>query len=73
MTIVGIACGLISSLTLVALLVAVIHERGYRAGAKAGWRNGYQVGLTDANNWWIRAEEQADEERQKIWKEDAQP
>ena len=34
------------------------------------YKYGYRNGRKDADRWWIGAEEQADQERQKIWKEE---
>lgn len=54
------------------------HERGYRRGSKAGdhdheeaYQRGYDHGHLDADNWWLNAEQQVDQARQKIWKEEA--
>ena len=51
------------ALPLVLLLFSVwSHTELYKCG--------YRKGREDADKWWIGAEEQADQERQKIWKEE---
>jgi hypothetical protein len=37
---------------------------------KLGSDYGYKGGRIEANNWWIRAEEQTDQARKKIWREE---
>jgi hypothetical protein len=69
----------------VACLISVMasclyfHKRGYRLGSQAGdhdheeaYQRGYDHGHLDADNWWLNAEQQVDQARQQIWKEEAQ-
>lgn len=34
-----------------------------------GFARGYEVGRREADNWWIAADQQADQARQSIWRE----
>lgn len=34
-------------------------------------KEGYELGRRDADNWWLDAERQTEEERRKIWRESA--
>lgn len=44
----------------------LFHERGYKRGKEEG----YKLGRIDENNWWLGAEQQADQARQKIWQQE---
>lgn len=35
-----------------------------------GSKYGYQRGRIEADNWWLRAEQDADQARKKIWREE---
>ena len=50
-------------------LVELAFRRGYHYGQQDGYDTGLKDGKVSADNWWIRAEEQTDQERVKIWKE----
>jgi hypothetical protein len=58
---------------LLSLLEVTFIEIAWSRGRQQGWKDGYEEGLKDgrihADNWWIRAEEQTDEARMKMWKE----
>jgi hypothetical protein len=58
---------------LLSLVEVIFIEIAWKRGRKYGWKAGYEEGLKDgkidADNWWIRAEEQTDEARMKMWKE----
>jgi hypothetical protein len=34
------------------------------------YREGYEQGRRDADNWWVNLEREVDLERQKIWREE---
>lgn len=44
---------------------------GYWIGAKDGWKQGRDEGRKQSDNWWIGAEQQVEEVRKEIWREDA--
>jgi flagellar biosynthesis/type III secretory pathway protein FliH len=50
------------------------YRRGHKEGAEDGYQRGYDAGhiagRRDADNWWIEVEAEADQARQKIWKEE---
>jgi flagellar biosynthesis/type III secretory pathway protein FliH len=55
---------------LLAIAIAYFLEwHGYSEGKRKGFEQGYCRGRTDANLWWIKMEEQVDQARQTIWKE----
>lgn len=64
----------VSELIAVVSLLLAFHERGWRRGRKQGLREGheagYERGRQDECNWWQGIEQQADRERQKMWKEE---
>jgi hypothetical protein len=51
-------------------LASFLEWHGYAEGKKKGYELGYCRGRTDANLWWIKADEGADEARQVIWRAD---
>ena len=54
---------------LVIILAFCLEWHGYSEGKKKGFQRGYCRGRTDSNLWWIKLEEQADQARQEIWRE----
>ena len=46
------------------------YSVGYFCGKSDGVSKGYVRGRHDADNWWIRAESEAEKERQEIWREE---
>jgi len=55
----------------IVVIALAFHEWGYRKGLKLARKIGSEEGRRAADNWWIRAEEQIDRERQKIWRNEA--
>jgi hypothetical protein len=49
------------------------HHCGYKEGHHHGYEKGYEFSHREADNWWIRIEDQADLARRKIRREEAQP
>jgi hypothetical protein len=66
--ILGWVCCTIAGLMVLGLALLACHNWGYKAGHK----DGYAMGRKDADNWWVRTEEQVDHVRQNIWREEAQ-
>jgi len=56
-------------LLLVLAIFFGLEWRAYSEGKKRGFQQGYCRGRTDANLWWIKLEENADQARQEIWRE----
>lgn len=54
---------------LVLILAIFLEWHGYSEGKRKGFAQGYCKGHTDADLWWIKAEEGADQARQEIWRE----
>jgi hypothetical protein len=46
------------------------YRNGLKSGQEEAYRAGYEAGKTSADNWWIEAEQQVSEARQKIWMEE---
>jgi hypothetical protein len=63
---VNIFLGLLA-LGLLLLLLIGFRDLGY----KSGFNEGYQQGRKDADDWWVGAEQQADQARQTIWREES--
>jgi hypothetical protein len=58
-------------IALLVLLIAFFLEwHGYSEGKRKGFEQGYCRGHTDANLWWIKAEEETDQARQEIRREE---
>lgn len=53
------------------ILVAGFRDLGYRSGVNDGFQAGYERGRKDLEDWWNAAEKEVDEEREKIWREEA--
>ncbi len=68
-------CFLVGQLVLIAFLLLIFHDRGFRKGSKEGYERGFAEGVFQgrmaADNWWIRSESEAETERQKMWREEA--
>jgi hypothetical protein len=62
----------VGELIAIVVLLLAFHERGYKCGVKDGSKAGYEHGRRDADNWWISTEREVDQERQKIWKGEAE-
>jgi|HubBroStandDraft_2_1064218.scaffolds.fasta_scaffold36907_3 hypothetical protein len=54
---------------LVLILAFCLECHGYAKGKQKGLKQGYCLGRTDANLWWLKVECEVDQERQEIWKE----
>lgn len=54
---------------LVVILMFLCEHLGYRGGMKRGKIEGYRQGRIDAELWWTYTEQQVDQARQKLWKE----
>jgi hypothetical protein len=67
-TVVSIAIGILVFLVATHLL---FHRWGYRKGQRDTFDAGYLAGRKDADNWWVKLEEEADQARRKIWREEA--
>jgi hypothetical protein len=52
------------------VLWRIAAKVGYRAGKQDGYDSGYEQGRLVADNWWIRADDQVEETREKIWREE---
>ncbi len=55
---------------LLLILMCLCEQHGYNDGRKRGKEEGYRLGRIDADKWWLGIEEQADQARQKIWREE---
>ncbi len=64
--------GSAASLGLCILALAAFLVWSYKAGERIGYGKGYDEGRVVADNWWMRAESEADEARVKIWREEAE-
>lgn len=54
------------------LTMSVLSERkNFRRGFERGYDAGFEAGHAAGSNWFLEAEKQIDEERQKIWREEA--
>jgi hypothetical protein len=42
------------------------YKRGVKFGSDAGYKAGYLLGKRDADNWWIGAESEVNQERRKL-------
>lgn len=73
-TILGAVFAALSILIFLVTTHLVFHERGWRRGHKQGLKEGheagYERGRQDECNWWQGIEQEADRERQKMWKEE---
>jgi hypothetical protein len=49
------------------LLLSFRTDYEYRRGV----RDGYKLGRGDADNWWLRAEQDVDQARKIIWREES--
>lgn len=58
--------GILAALSALALFIAALRESAYRRG----FQDGHKAGLKDEENWWLNAEAQIDQARQKIWREE---
>jgi hypothetical protein len=56
----------------IVLISLAFHNWGYQKGSKAGRDAGYDEGRKAADNWWLGVEAEADQERQKIWREETE-
>lgn len=68
----GVAIFLCEVLLIVVVCLA-FHRRGYEKGlqqADIDEEAAYHRGRLDADNWWIRADAEVDQARQKIWREE---
>lgn len=52
------------------VIVIVICVLSERFGFGRGREKGFKLGRIHADNWWLEAERQIDDERKKIWMED---
>jgi hypothetical protein len=66
----NIVFGSIAFVILNALACAAFRDIGYRRGRKDGDQVGYERGRVDADNWWLDVEQQIDQARQRIWREE---
>ena len=58
-------------LTLVSLGTHLaFHRMGFRKAQKEFFDKGYLEGRKAESNWWIGVEDQANREREKIWREE---
>lgn len=48
-----------------------VYDEGHKDGEFKGYRAGFDAGRQSADSWWIIAEQQIGEEREKIWREEA--
>jgi hypothetical protein len=48
----------------------LFRKGGFDLGRNVGDKEGYERGRVDADNWWLGVEQQVDQARQKIWKEE---
>jgi hypothetical protein len=71
-TLLSLIFGASACLGLAMLLLVAFHNWAYKAGQAKGYTSGYEQGRLTADNWWIRAETEIDQARQKIWREEAQ-
>lgn len=54
-----------------AWIAAVALLLGYSVWSHmAAYKRGYEKGRKDADDWWLREEEEVDRERVKIWREE---
>lgn len=61
----------LASCAIGAFLAIMLAARALQASARAnGFKDGYAKGRTDADNWWLGVEEQADEEQRNVWREE---
>ena len=59
-------------LILLCIIVAFgLEWHGYSEGKRKGFEQGYCQGRTDANLWWIKADEGVDQVRQEMWRENS--
>lgn len=43
----------------------------YQCGRKEGKEEGYRAGMVEAHKWWIAMEDEVDQARQIIWRENS--
>ena len=63
----------VGTLVAIVLIALVFHQLGYKKGREDGYHAGYDLGRKHADNWWLGIEEQANQARQNIRREQAQP
>jgi len=69
-----IALGILAAVLSI-IVSAAFRDLGYKSGLKDGHQNGYAAAIADAQAhdvWWLDAEKQVVEAREKIWREEAQ-
>lgn len=59
----------LAELAIIVWLCLWFHKRGFKRGRD----DGYKLGRVDADNWWLDVEQQVDQARQKMWREEATP
>lgn len=70
--------GILAALAALALLIAALRESAYRRGFHEGQKGAFEAGREagreeaqrKADEWWLNAEAQIDQARQKIWREE---
>ncbi len=64
---IGLVCFILAGLLLVTLTIGLIHEM-----QKRSYDAGYARGRAEADGWWQEQGRQVWQERQKVWREEAQ-
>lgn len=65
------AYGILGILGMIALGSSHAYKWGKEYGYKRGFKDGYEKGKEEIDAWWLNAEAEVDQARQKIWKEEA--
>lgn len=71
-TILGVVALSVGILVFLVATHLSFHRRGFKKGYLDGYGEGFTAGRKQADNWWIGLEDQANQVREKIWREEAQ-
>ena len=68
----GICLGLAELAWFIALLLS-FHGRDYKRGREEGFEAGFEAGRARADDWWVKAEYETMQEREKIRHQEGKP